>query len=82
MSKVFPDRQIVDLDNKDPIFHVIYDLDDRFQVPGCAVVDTAARTYEYDGFEAKWRGIYDDHGRRHGRDLPQYGPGRRVGVVG
>ena len=34
MKKVFPDRPIVDIDNKDPIFHVIYDLDDRFQVPG------------------------------------------------
>ena len=34
MKKCFPDRQIVDIDNKDPIFHVIYDLDDRFQVPG------------------------------------------------
>src|ERR1700674_3234548 len=27
MKRVFPDREIVDLDNKDAIFHVIYDLD-------------------------------------------------------
>ena len=62
MNKVFPDRKIVDLDNKDPIFHVIYDLDDRFQVPGWQW-SISHRTYEYDGFEPKWRGIYDDHGR-------------------
>lgn len=62
MSKVFPDRAIVDLDNKDPIFHVIYDLDDRFQVPGWQW-SISHKTYEYDGFEPKWRGIYDDHGR-------------------
>ena len=62
MSKVFPDRPIVDIDNKDPIFHVIYDLDDRFQVPGWQWHFTGS-THEYDGYEAKWRGIYDDHGR-------------------
>jgi hypothetical protein len=62
MSKVFPGRPIVDLDNKDPIFHVIYDLEDRFQVPGWQWT-ISGNTYEYDGFQAKWRGIYDDHGR-------------------
>ena len=62
INKVFPDRSIVDLDNKDPIFHVIYDLDDRFQVPGMQYVFTRS-LFEYDGFEAKWRGIYDDKGR-------------------
>jgi len=62
MSRVFPDRPVVDLDNKDPIFHVIYDLDDRYQVPGAQYLQTGSH-YEYDGYEAKWRGIYDDHGR-------------------
>ena len=62
MQKVFPDRPVVDLDNKDPIFHVIYDLDDRFQVPGAQYLYTG-RVSEYDGYEAKWRGIYDDNGR-------------------
>jgi hypothetical protein len=63
MHKVFPDRPVVDLDNKDPIFHVIYDLDDRYQVPGAQFLFPPYKPYEYDGFEAKWRGIYDDHGR-------------------
>jgi hypothetical protein len=62
MKKVFPDRPIVDLDNKDPIFHVIYDLDDRFQIPGYQYL-ISGLTYEYDGFEPKWRAIYDDRGR-------------------
>jgi Domain of unknown function (DUF4159) len=62
MKKVFPDRPIVDLDNKDPIFHVIYDLDNRFQIPGLQYL-YSGNTYEFDGFEAKWRGIYDDNGR-------------------
>lgn len=62
MQKVFPDRPVVDLDNKDPIFHVIYDLDDRYQVPGAQYLYTGRR-YEYDGYDARWRGIYDDKGR-------------------
>ncbi len=62
MQKVFPNRPVVDLDNKDPIFHVIYDLDDRFQVPGAQYLFSHSR-FEYDGYEAKWRGIYDDKGR-------------------
>ena len=62
MSKVFPDRPIVDLDNKDPIFHTVSDLDDRYQVPGAQYL-RSGRTYERDGYEARWRGIYDDKGR-------------------
>ena len=62
MRKVFPDRPVVDLDNGDPIFHVLYDLDDRFQVPGAQYL-YSGRTYERDGIEARWRGVYDDKGR-------------------
>jgi hypothetical protein len=62
MNRIFPDRQIVELDSKDAIFHTIYDLDDRYQVPG-AIFLRSHRTYEKDGFEPRWRGIYDDKGR-------------------
>ena len=34
MQRVFPDRAIVELSSNDPIFHTVYDLDERFQVPG------------------------------------------------
>jgi hypothetical protein len=62
MRQIFPDRQIVDVDNKDQLFHVIYDLDDRYQVPGAQYL-RSGRTYEQDGYDARWRGIYDDKGR-------------------
>jgi hypothetical protein len=45
MTKVFPDRPIEDLENSNPIFHTVYDLDDRFQVPGWQWV-RSGRTYE------------------------------------
>jgi hypothetical protein len=64
MKKVFPDRPVVDLDNKDPIFHVLYDLENRFQVPGMQyVVYPPHHLYEYDGYVPRWEGIYDDKGR-------------------
>ncbi|MEQ1885722.1 MAG: DUF4159 domain-containing protein [Bryobacteraceae bacterium] len=63
MQKVFPDRPIVDIPNEDSIFHTIYDLSDRIQVPGAQYM-RSGRTYERaDGVEPHWRGIYDDNGR-------------------
>ena len=62
LHKVFPDRPVVDIDNKDSIFHVIYDLDARYQVPGAQYLYSGSK-YEYDGFDAKWRGVYDEKGR-------------------
>ncbi len=62
MSKVFPDRPIVEIDSSSPIFHTVFDLDDRYQVPGAQYLYTG-RIYEKDGYEPRWRGIYDDKGR-------------------
>jgi hypothetical protein len=62
MQKVFPDRPVVEIPNDDPIFHTIYDLDDKYQVPGEQFV-RSGRTWEYDGVEPHWRGVYDAKGR-------------------
>ena len=79
MSRVFPDRPIVDIDNNDAIFHTIFDLDDRYQVPGEQVCILAP------GLGARWfRGALARHLRRqgpsHGRDLPRHGFGRFLGA--
>ncbi len=62
MSRVFPDRPVVEIAADDPIFHVIYDLDHRVQVPGIQYW-YSGRIYEKDGVVPHWRGIYDDRGR-------------------
>jgi hypothetical protein len=59
---VFPDRPIEELAYNDEMFHVLYDLGQRFQVPGEQYVSTG-RTYENDGFVPHWRAIRDDNGR-------------------
>ena len=60
MKTVFPDRPIVDLPNNDPIFHTVFDLDDRYRITGAEHLDTG---YKKDGMVARWQGIYDDKGR-------------------
>jgi hypothetical protein len=61
IRRAFPDRPIVDIPDDDPIFHTVYDLNDRYQVPGQAHLRLG---YKYaDGKGAHWRGIYDDRGR-------------------
>jgi hypothetical protein len=60
MQLVFPDRQIVDIPNKDAYFHSVYDLDDRYQIPGSEHLRLG---YKNDGKGDHWRAIYDDNGR-------------------
>jgi hypothetical protein len=62
MSRVFPDRPVVDIDDNDPIFKSVFDLQDRYQVPGAQFLSTGSVS-EKDGYVAHWRGIYDDRGR-------------------
>jgi hypothetical protein len=62
MRRVFPDRPIVEIDDADAIFHTVYDLDDRYQVPGQWALRRGS-TYRADGEHPHWQGIYDDHRR-------------------
>jgi hypothetical protein len=62
MRRVFPDRPIVEIEESDEVFHVLYDLDQKIQIPGIAALFRGV-TYERDGYVPHWRGIYDDDGR-------------------
>ncbi len=65
MRRVFPDRQIVEIDNRDAIFHTIYDLDDRYQIPGewALARGMTYRNGDQGGATPHWQGIYDDQNR-------------------
>jgi len=62
MNKVFPDRPIVEINDAESIFHTVYDLDERYQVPGEWSLRMGV-PYRNDGAVAHWRGIYDDKNR-------------------
>jgi hypothetical protein len=62
MRRVFPEREVVDIPDGDQIFHDVYDLSNRYQVPGARYIGTGI-TEKCAGCPARWRGIYDDQGR-------------------
>ena len=55
MLRVFPGRPIVELAEDHPLLHVLYDLDQRTQIPG--------RGGNRRGTVPHWRGIFDDDDR-------------------
>jgi len=68
IKQVFPDREIVELSDDNPIFHTVYDLSTRVQVPGWAWFNRGYKRPQYpeneeDGKGAHWRAINDDKGR-------------------
>ena len=62
MRKVFPNSQVVELEDRDPIFHTVYDLDERYQIASEGSVQRG-RSWKCEPCPARWRGIFDDHGR-------------------
>jgi len=62
MERVFPDRPIIEIPENDSAFHVIYDLDQRIQIPSRMFIYSGV-THEKGGVTPHWRGIYDDEGR-------------------
>jgi hypothetical protein len=62
MARVFPDREVVDIPDDHEVFHVLYDLDHKVQIPGIYAY-TSGQMYERDGVNPGWRGVFDDTGR-------------------
>ncbi|MGD9713576.1 MAG: DUF4159 domain-containing protein [Thermomicrobiales bacterium] len=60
VSKIFPGRPVEELPSSDPVFHVLYDLDERIQVPGTRYL---GGRYAPDSAVPRWLGIRDDQGR-------------------
>ena len=68
MHRVFPDRQIVELESTDQVFHTMFELDETVQVPGWAHLSLGYKrpngaTSATDGQGQHWRAILDDKGR-------------------
>jgi hypothetical protein len=63
MRRVFPDREIVDLPDDHPLFHTVYDLNGRGQVPNMNSLLGGGGGYLSDGHTPHWRAILDDGGR-------------------
>jgi hypothetical protein len=64
IRRVFPEREPVELDISHPIFHTVFDLKEKPQMPSINEWYSSGRTYEReDGKEPHYRAIFDDKGR-------------------
>ena len=63
LQRILPDRPVVALQDEEPILHVLYDLKERFQVPGYQYVWSGLTYERQDGAVAHWRAVFDEKGR-------------------
>jgi hypothetical protein len=65
LTRVFPDRPIIDLPSDHPILHTVYDLSDlpHTQLPHMGSLRGGRGGWLGDGRIPHWRGIEDDDGR-------------------
>jgi hypothetical protein len=67
MKRVFPDREIVDLPIEHPVFHCVFDLKEKPQVPGIFMIrryqETGETWEKEDAKDVHYYGIFDDKGR-------------------
>jgi hypothetical protein len=56
----YPESTVQDIPENDAIFHTVFDLDDRYQVPGYEHLGNGMKN---NGRVPYWRAIYDEKGR-------------------
>lgn len=66
IKRVFPDREPLELPLEHPIFHAVYDLKEKPQLPSIGVFDAYGPSVTWerpDAREVHYKGIFDDKGR-------------------
>jgi hypothetical protein len=79
IRKVFPTCKIEEIPLSHPVFHCFFDVEALTQVPGAQTLYSGV-TYEKDGYDAHYRGIFRRHRASDGDDQFQLRFGRCVGV--
>ena len=63
IERILPGAPIEELADNDPIFHTIYDLQERHQIGNFRTMMYRGLPYRADGVEPHWRAIRDSKGR-------------------
>lgn len=66
IERVLPGRPILDIGQADPMMHVLYDVDQRMQIPGLRHLrfgSGGASVMPLTATPPHWRAIYDEQGR-------------------
>jgi len=59
VQRIFPGTSPTEVDDKDPVFHTVYDLDKRYQISGQWSLGSGV-PYLYGGIVPHWQGIWDE----------------------
>jgi len=62
IRKVLPSCKIEEIPISHPVFHCFFDIEALIQVPGAQMLYSGV-TYEKDGYDPHFRGIFDETGR-------------------
>ncbi len=65
LSRIFPDRPIVNLTDDEPVFHIVFDLPHMtlVQIPHISAALNGGRGFMGSDATPAWRGVFDDDGR-------------------
>ncbi len=63
MKRVFPNREPEEVPLEHEIFHIVYDLKEKPQIPAIGHYLSGRRTERFDAEVPHYRGIFDDNGR-------------------
>jgi len=63
MQRVFPDRQIVDLPIEHPVFHCVFELNEKPQVPGISAFENGLSYERPDASDVHYYAYFDDKDR-------------------
>jgi Domain of unknown function (DUF4159) len=61
IHQIYPTARVIEIDDSDPIFHVVYDLQHRVQISGFQII--YGQPYERGGITPHWRAVVDDQNR-------------------
>lgn len=74
LNQIFPERAVVDIPENDALMDIVFEIDQKIQIPNVGYSQRGVTWEREDGFPAHWRGIYDDEDRlmvaiNHNMDL-------------
>jgi hypothetical protein len=60
VEQLYPNRELRELGNEDEVMHVLFDLNDRYQIIGQWGRGNGFRPLDGVSYDAHWRGVFDD----------------------
>lgn len=63
VQRLYPDRELVELGDQDKVMHVLFDLNERYQILGQWARFNGYRPLDGVSYDPHWRGLFDEKGR-------------------